>query len=701
MHTDALQSGNGMQVADLFTSEDIVDRIVDSVNDNDVYLAIMYIRDLEKRGALDMINQGHSKTGMVALVAAGAKEQSRTATVLVHLLKAKGAKLPSLDDSAEWVGQVNSWAIAIIEGEASAESKDELEVKALLEMDFDTAEKWCRDNLPPPAPQPDHAEQYGGYGSDEDVRAASVPIEVNGARGRARSPLFRRETTLDNGVGPSASSPASMLKAAARREASEPVKPVASLGYVDLTADRSPSPVPKEEEGKKRAASRSRSRSPGRDERRPAPRAHLRVDNLPDGYTSEQLLECFADVPGVLDAEVHISKSGALWGFVSLASLATAQHAFATKNGSYPVGTTAADPNARPLGLKIYSVDGAPIEPQRQVEPVVNNLNGAPYGSGGGGPRGQMNGGGGPAAQGGNNPYPQRYFGQPRPRVPYIFTAAELARRVYCGSLRFDISYDQVASLFSEKAGVVAKVLKVMNAFDNSHSFAFVQLPDAITAEHAIKVLHGTMHEGHLLQIEHVNELGHRWLFSLSLHGLPSQWRYQDVSDFLISTIGSFAGLIVHPPRPYDADNSLQVRVELRYETELRWAFSELNGLPVENRPIRAEIEQFRIREQMNRELAYRRVADQSAAQAVANAAEAAGTYDPRFPSAGGGYTNAYPPLPGGATAPQQGSVTPGGGRRAPPPPPPPLPAPTKSDGADGAQEDVEAYNPFALSFLK
>ncbi|GAA6056452.1 hypothetical protein JCM3770_007475 [Rhodotorula araucariae] len=720
MLPDAADGRNeGLQMADLFTGEDIVDRIVDSINDNDVYLTIMYIRDLEKRDFQGMINSGHSGTGVTPLVAAGAKEQSRTASLLVHLLKAKGAELPSVKDSSEWLGQVNSWALAIIEGEPNDDSKDAVEVKALLEMDFEAAERWCHENLPPPAVQPDLAEQYGGYmidgDGDDDIRAASVPVDVSGAPGRAMSPLFRRrETTLDNGVHSSTSSSMHFL-GNLRREVSEPVKPVTSLGYLDLTDDRSPSPVPKEEEvdgtlggappasprpsaraqGKKRAASRSRSRSPGRDQRpRPVPRAHLRVDDLPDGYTSEQLLECFDDVPGVLDAEVHISKSGALWGFVSLASLATAQHAFAYKNGSYPRGMTVADPSARPLALKIYSVDGTPVEPQRQVEPVANNPDGVQFPSGGGGARGaRMNGG--PVA-GGNNPYPQRYFGQPRPRVPYIFTAAELARRVYCGNLRFNITYDEVASLFSEKAGVVAKVQKVMNAIDNSHSFAFVQLPDAITADHAIQVLHGTKHEGHLVQIEHVNELGHKWLFSLSLYGLPSQWRYHHVSDFLISTIGTFSGLIVTPPR--GADQALGVRVELRYETELKWAFNELNGHIVASRPIRAEIDQERIRKRVDRDLAYRRVAEQSAAQAFANAAEAAGTYDPRFPA------QAYPPSPSGAPAapaPRRGSVTPSGGRRAPPPPPPPPPPPATANGAGGAQDDVEAYNPFALSFLK
>lgn len=61
MHTDEVEGGEDLQLADLFTSEDIVDRIVSSVTDNDVYMTLMYARELEKkRGARDMINSGRA-----------------------------------------------------------------------------------------------------------------------------------------------------------------------------------------------------------------------------------------------------------------------------------------------------------------------------------------------------------------------------------------------------------------------------------------------------------------------------------------------------------------------------------------------------------------------------------------------------------------------------------------------------------------
>ncbi|GAA5937096.1 hypothetical protein JCM3775_001953 [Rhodotorula graminis] len=58
MHADANEGTDPVQLADLFTSEDIVDRVVSSVTDNDVYMTIMYVRDLDKKGARDMINSG-------------------------------------------------------------------------------------------------------------------------------------------------------------------------------------------------------------------------------------------------------------------------------------------------------------------------------------------------------------------------------------------------------------------------------------------------------------------------------------------------------------------------------------------------------------------------------------------------------------------------------------------------------------------
>ncbi|GJN91421.1 hypothetical protein Rhopal_004442-T1 [Rhodotorula paludigena] len=728
MLTDADDTATDLR--DLLTAEDILDRIVTSITDSDVCFTLVYLKELDNKGEPGLINQGHSQSGVTPLVAAGSKEHSRTASLLVRILLAKGAKLPSVDDNPEWVGQVQAWAIELIDMEGGAKKSTtpaNKDVEALLNMDLTAVDEWCREHLTPPPDDlsRDAADQLGGYTTDDDFRASSLPLE---ARTKGRLP---NESTADH----RASSPADLFRTG-RREASAPLplkaeQSTPKLAYVDLTG-RSPSPVPKEEEqepslaggappsppnsraggGKKRAASRSRSRSPNGRSAAPQPRAHLRVDNLPEGYTSEQLSELFSSVPGVVDVEVHVSKKGALWGFVSLASLATAQHAHATKNGTYCSAQDAANSDVLPLALTIYAADGHPLDPHREVEPVVNNPTGAPYAPVAspsqqrqplpprpyGAPAGASSGrgfGGASAGFGGSGA--PRYF--PRPVTPFIFTAAELARRVYCGSLHYGISYEEVARLFSEKAGVVARVLKVMNAQDGSHSFAFVQLPDAITADHAIKVLHGTVYNGHLLQIEHVNELGHRWLFSLSLHGLPPSWHYQDVSDFLISTIGSFAGLIV--------------RVELRYETELRWASSELDGLLVDGRPVRAEIEQARVRQKVERERAYNRLVDHTlpsggndpdarggaGAGGGRGAAAGGGAYDPRNPGTGtasamqsvggatGTYEQQFPPL--------AGSVTPGG-RSRPPPPPPPPPAP-----ACDADADADAYNPFSLSFLK
>lgn len=225
--------------------------------------------------------------------------------------------------------------------------------------------------------------------------------------------------------------------------------------------------------------------------------------------------------------------------------------------------------------------------------------------------------------------------------------------------------------------------------------------------------------DGHLLQVEHVNELNHRWLWSLTLHGLPLRWDYRDgswlfsllrtltrrdlthpfsptsVSDFLISTIGSFAGLIVRHSPAYSGDSyaaELHVRVELRYETELRWAFNELNGLMIDRQPVRAVIDQARVRREVENELAF-----QQLAQGIATGQQDQPPAAQRLPSAtpmssvhggdtgGGGYDPRDPAGTNGGTTPTQ--------KRPQPPPPPP--APPKVPALDD-----DALNPFPPKWL-
>lgn len=357
----------------------------------------------------------------------------------------------------------------------------------LLDMSYDDAEQWCRANLPPPERQEDEgADQLDeGYISDEALRAMSAPPADQKPDGQQSI----RSSTVDAVQGQRASSPPEVRPSV--RTADKPIK-AEPREMIDLTNSRSPSPVPKEEEVEASLADgapaspgtspqqkkRSRSRSPDATARRnrdrepqPEARAHLRVDNLPADFTDDDLVRLFDGVPGVIDAETHRNaETGVLWGFVSLVSIATAQHAHAMKDGTY------ARPNeTRALQLKIYSADGQPMDPHRPVEPVTNNVNGwsqnyhsrnqQQFPQGGGGLHGPPQGG---------------FYRAPRPRVPIIFTAAELAARVYCGSLRYGVTYEEVGSLFSGRAGVQAQVLKVMHSQDESHSFACVLVSVAL-----------------------------------------------------------------------------------------------------------------------------------------------------------------------------------------------------------------------------
>ncbi|GAA5917128.1 hypothetical protein JCM6882_009357 [Rhodosporidiobolus microsporus] len=502
---------------------------------------------------------------------------------------------------------------------------------------------------------------------------------------------------------------------------------------------RSPS-ADRDREHHRRA--RPRSRSPGDDVE---DRAHLRLDHIPSGLTVSALEAHLAalSVQGVTTVQIPPLKgeSAKPWALVSFSSVVVAQQAYLALEGKEIGGM---EPE-----LKIYSAEGKPVDAFRNVRPPGANghanVGGAGAGGGGGnvgygggygdgGAVGGVGGGGGGGGYRRDGPLPPqgqgpfgagggggggygggggtRYFPRrPRPAPPpFIFTAAELARRVYCGSLRYGTTQEEVLELFWERAGVVARVLKVMNAPDGSHAFAFVQLPDAVTADHALKTLHGTVHDGHYLQVEHVHELGHRWLFSLSLHNFPLGWQYRDVSDFLVSVIGSFAGLTVS--RSNDAER-LDVRVALRYSTEVRWSCWELNGLIVDGKAIEAVIDQREERRQYEREMSYKRLVDLQYNDYNAAPASGAQGYDPAQPSAA--YNNAFPSL----STTNDGGATPSGSRRVPPPPPPPPPAgmnggsmsPQVSTstlgGASQASStlaastaELEEYNPYAPAFM-
>lgn len=166
------------------------------------------------------------------------------------------------------------------------------------------------------------------------------------------------------------------------------------------------------------------------------------------------------------------------------------------------------------------------------------------------------------------------------------------------------------------------------------------------------------------------------------------------VSDFLISTIGSFAGLIVRHSPAYSGDSyaaELHVRVELRYETELRWAFNELNGLMIDRQPVRAVIDQARVRREVENELAF-----QQLAQGIANGQQVQQPAAQRLPTAtpmssvhGGGTGGGYDPRDPAGT---NGGTTPTQKRPQPPPPPP---APPKVPALDD-----DALNPFSPKWL-
>ncbi|GAA5824380.1 hypothetical protein JCM11251_000397 [Rhodosporidiobolus azoricus] len=752
---------SGMSELDLMDEQGLVNRVVEAVERDDLRECWYWIRRLEERSKGAEINSGHSDTSITPLLAACTKDPSRTRSFIIRILACKGAKIPVQDaTTSSWMELIRPEQIELAEGGGKMEGEDEENIKKLLALSEAEADEWIMANLPPPQ---EH-EQLSVEGAepgidpyDEAMRASSMPADFKG---------FASLGADDSGHVASSPPPPHLPFSPLRphgfkkesptsARTAAPLAPSASgSNVIDLTDDRSPSPIPKEEDpdsagmaapsarptyrtsasGSKRHRSRSpssarerrarpRSRSPTAVEEEE--RAHIRLDSLPAKITSGALDDHFSSLSlsGIVTVLIQDNDPAKVWALVTFSSLALAQQAYITLQASELQG--------RKLELKIYSAQGEPVEPFREVR--AGQASGGRAGTGGAGgitgyggvygdggyrrngplpPQGESGpalnnnygrGGGG----GGYGPPPghdgqQRYFPRPRPPPPpIIFTAAELARRVYCGSLRCGTTQEEVQDLFSQRAGVVAKVLKVMNAQDGSHAFAFVQLPDAITADHALKTLHGTVHDGHLLQLAGANELGHRWLFSISLHNLPLRWPYRDVSDFLVSVIGNFAGLIVR--RSY-YDERLEVRVELRYATEVKWSCSELNGLIVDGKAIEAVIDQHHIRRQYELEMSYKRLQDNQNQQQMNGAAQA---YDPNNPQATAAYNSQFPSLNGNG-----GGATPAGGRRVPPPPPPaatggstsPMVASTAMDASQAASttvgEQEQEYNPFAPAFM-
>ncbi|GAA5914185.1 uncharacterized protein JCM6883_000766 [Sporobolomyces salmoneus] len=768
---------------DLFTEQDLVDRLVQAVTDDDLYQVVFWVKRLEEKGWIENINDGHSASTMTPIVAAASKEgKNRNRDLILRVLRAKGGELPSGDD-AIWLELIGGWAIELLESENDPKNADEIAAKYLLSATDEEAEQWIAENisLEDVAPSSSHRSHSVPAAGPSSGRSNSLPSRYtplgsassSGAKydHYASSPQYKPIPPRNNSLAPIA----------------EP-----SIGYIDLTTSRSPSPVLKAEPVDDDHSALRNRRTPPASSRKPSTkpteskgkgratddesslessqsaRAHLRIDNLPIHYTDDDLTALFSDLQGVVEASIQDQTQDSAWGLITFKSLLAARHAYAVKIGKVAPG------GVRGLQLKIYSSEGEPIEPHVAVAPVATRnereaslasraggggetpLNGNANGGGGGavagtsggeryttgfsggtrpeGQRGQIysgqdaaatngnnynnhnnnNGGGGPVgnySHPGPMPFQGRFF--PRPRVPYIFTAAELARRVYLGGLPFGITDDEVGRIFSEKAKVKARVLRVKNSPDGSHAFAFVQHPDSITADFAIKSLHGQVYAGHLLQLEHVNELSHRWLFSLTLYGFPSNWEYRDVSDFLISTIGSFAGLRVS--RPWGHNGDLSVRVELRYETELRWAANELNGLIVRNEPIRAEVDQVGIRKKIEREMAYEKLQEKllnpdSQQQQVVGlpmngggggASSAYSPYNPNYASTLN--TNATS-TPAGALA--RGETPSGRSRPAPPPPPPPAKR-SRTEGslqpptplAHAISEEIE-LNPFSPRWM-
>ncbi|GAA5867170.1 hypothetical protein JCM8547_006263 [Rhodosporidiobolus lusitaniae] len=339
------------------------------------------------------------------------------------------------------------------------------------------------------------------------------------------------------------------------------------------------------------------------------PKAYLRLDHLPSPLRTSSALLTFFATQHPLSAVLQPSSSSAFSTSLSHAAPSTtasfALIGFSTLGGAqraYGVAKEVeVDGGGRTIQVRMWAAEdnkggetkvraghslGAPLPssagPHRHHTSLCySHAHFSPY-----------------APYANSHPHPA-----PNARPPTLLAAAALAQRLYFGALPHGISPGEVERLVEQRTGVKKKVKRVENDPRGTHSWAIVVFPDSTTAEFTRKAMHGTL--GHLLQLEPVNELNHRKLFSLSFTGLAPNWHYLDVSDFLIGTITNFRNLTIE--RVFLPDNDggeclLKARIEVRYETELRWCFQALDNLPVEGRSLRAFVETTRVRLSMEEE---------------------------------------------------------------------------------------------------
>lgn len=450
MDVDHEQEG----VDQLMPDDELVDELFEAVKASDVPAVVSWLKEFERRGRLSSINDVGAPllsfvdfalactaterlpvdgiTGISPFVAAAAKEASPVSFLLVRLLADKGAALPSATSPSRWLEMVQPWAIELIEGEKQA--SEAAEVEQLFTMRDSEVAAWCKARFGPeitPAPL---------------VRDVE-PLHIGFDRLRVASPAFVGPFTRSTSaisrpielVLPPRSvrfSPVVEHQTVKSEEEQDQVfeEQPPSLGFIDLTLSRTPSPLLQIKEEDENVIDLTEF---GDDDdvkqevvrfNASAVRAHLRIANLPSSCTDSELRDVFSALPGFVDASIEKTRKGEVFGFVSLSSFAAAQHAFAVMHERYLRSEHALDPSLEPLQLRVYSADGQALEPD--VGPIELI------------------------------------------KQPYHLPAAQLRRRLYLGALRTDITGEEILNLVHTVAGVPVEVRVLKVARDESHAFA-------------------------------------------------------------------------------------------------------------------------------------------------------------------------------------------------------------------------------------
>ncbi|GAA5960175.1 hypothetical protein JCM3765_002496 [Sporobolomyces pararoseus] len=190
-----------LEQANMYTIEELTDRLVVSTEEQDVLYLIVWIQEIKQLGRLEALNGTHSWKGCSALVSLVRSEWSTLRQLSLEILLAAGAEITNQVRSAamehgriEAIETLSNWKTG---GETKVN-----DARMLLSISIEDAADWIDQNLPLP---PD-VENLTGYGPLPDPRTTHVvPSEFleKGSRKRNNWVEDQEDAKIDSTTQPS------------------------------------------------------------------------------------------------------------------------------------------------------------------------------------------------------------------------------------------------------------------------------------------------------------------------------------------------------------------------------------------------------------------------------------------------------------------------------------------------------------------